>query len=58
MPVIVRFGLDQVTAIARCINAEDYLAKPFDPILLRSRVEATLEKRRLRESATNASSTY
>ena len=52
VPVIMISALDQVTAIARCIElgAEDYLAKPFDPILLRSRVEATLEKRRLRES--------
>ena len=52
VPVIMISALDQVSAIARCIElgAEDYLAKPFDPILLRSRVEATLEKRRLRES--------
>jgi len=35
----------------RCIErgAEDYLHKPFDPVLLRARINASLEKKRLRD---------
>jgi DNA-binding response OmpR family regulator len=35
----------------RCIElgAEDYLPKPFDPVLLRARIGACLEKKRLRD---------
>jgi class 3 adenylate cyclase len=35
----------------RCIEvgAEDYLCKPFDPVLLRARINACLEKKRLRD---------
>lgn len=51
MPVIMISALDEVENIARCIElgAEDYLAKPFNPILLRSRIGAALEKKRLRD---------
>ena len=37
--------------IARCIElgAEDHLLKPFDPILLRARINGALEKKRLRD---------
>src|SRR5688572_15324477 len=44
-------GLDQMEGIARCIElgAEDYLTKPFNPVVLRARVGATLEKKRLRD---------
>jgi phosphoserine phosphatase RsbU/P len=37
--------------VIRCIElgAEDYLAKPFNPTLLRARVGASLEKKRLRD---------
>src|SRR5256885_16488715 len=36
---------------SRCIElgAEDYLPKPFDPVLLRARIGACLEKKRLRD---------
>jgi putative two-component system response regulator len=49
VPVIVITALDELDAAARCIElgAEDYLAKPFNPVLLRARVSACLEKRRL-----------
>jgi class 3 adenylate cyclase len=35
----------------RCIEsgAEDYLTKPFNPVLLRARISASLEKKRLRD---------
>jgi adenylate cyclase len=51
LPVIMISALDQVERIADCIElgAEDYLAKPFNPVLLRARVSAALEKKRLRE---------
>jgi signal transduction histidine kinase len=41
------------TVIVRCINlgAEDYLPKPFDAVLLRARIGASLEKKRLRDEA-------
>ena len=30
--------------------AEDYLSKPFDPVLLKARVAACMEKKRLRDA--------
>ena len=51
IPVIVISALDELDSIVRCIEAgaEDYLSKPFDPVLLRARIGASLEKTRLRE---------
>lgn len=51
LPVIMISALDEVDTIARCIElgAEDYLAKPFNPVLLRSRIGAALENKRLRD---------
>ncbi|MCA1493435.1 response regulator [Ensifer sp. NBAIM29] len=48
VPVIMISGLSEVAAVARCIEAgaDDYLTKPFNPILLRARINATLEKKR------------
>jgi signal transduction histidine kinase len=42
-------ALDEIRSVVRCIEmgAEDYLPKPFDPVLLRARVGACLEKKRL-----------
>ena len=50
-PVIMISALDEIESVARCIEAgaEDYLPKPFNPILLRARIRATLEKNRWRE---------
>src|SRR5690606_26554858 len=41
----------EVASIVRCIElgAEDYLSKPFNPVILRSRIGASLEKHRLRK---------
>ncbi|MBM3848243.1 MAG: response regulator [Verrucomicrobia bacterium] len=49
--MIMVSGFDRQEWIARCIEAgaEDYLIKPFDPVLLRARVSACLEKNRLRD---------
>ena len=51
IPVIVLSALDEIGSVVRCIElgAEDYLPKPFDPILLRARINACLEKKRLRD---------
>ena len=51
LPVIVISGGEQFSKTVECIQigAEDYLPKPFDPILLRARVYSSLEKKRLRD---------
>jgi len=51
LPIIMLSALDEEKGIARCIEmgAEDYLPKPFNPIFLRARVGAALEKKRLRD---------
>jgi len=51
VPVIVVSALDGIDWVARCIaqGAEDYLPKPFDPVILKARIEASLEKKRLRD---------
>jgi sigma-B regulation protein RsbU (phosphoserine phosphatase) len=52
-PVIVISALTEMTAIVRCIElgAEDFLPKSFDPTLLRARLSAVLEKKRLADLA-------
>jgi len=51
IPVIVISALDEMESVVRCIEmgAEDYLPKPFDPVLLRARIEVSLEKKWLRD---------
>ena len=51
IPVIMISALDEIQSVVRCIEsgAEDYLNKPFDPVLLRARIGACLEKKRLRD---------
>jgi len=51
IPVIVLSALDEIDSVVRCIEmgADDYLPKPFDPVLLRARIGACLEKKRLRD---------
>ena len=48
IPVIMISALDDLASVVRCIEhgAEDYLTKPFDPVLLRARIGASLEKKR------------
>lgn len=52
IPVIMISALDELESVVRCIEAgaEDYLSKPFNPILLRARIGACLEKKVLRDS--------
>jgi class 3 adenylate cyclase len=51
LPVIVISAVDQLESVVRCIEngAEDYLPKPFDAVLLRARINAGLDKKRLYE---------
>lgn len=51
IPVIMISAVDEIDSVIRCIElgAEDYLSKPFNPTLLRARVGASLEKKRLRD---------
>lgn len=51
LPVIMISACDEMDLAVRCIEmgAEDYLPKPFNPVLLRARVNAGLEKKRLRD---------
>jgi CheY-like chemotaxis protein len=51
IPVIMISALDDMASIVRCIErgAEDFLTKPFDPVLLRARINASLEKKRLHD---------
>jgi two-component system, NtrC family, sensor kinase len=51
LPVIMISALDEARSVVRCIEmgAEDYLAKPFDPVILRARIGASLDKKRLRD---------
>ena len=51
IPVIVISALDEIESAVRCIEmgAEDYLPKPFNPVLLRARLNASLQKKRLRD---------
>lgn len=51
IPVVMMSSIDEVDSVARCIEmgAEDYLFKPVNPVLLRARVAASLEKKRLRD---------
>ena len=54
IPTVVITALDEIDSVVRCIElgAEDYLTKPFNPTLLRARVGACLEKKRLRDQET------
>lgn len=51
IPVVAVAPLDETERIVRALQmgAEDYLVKPFEPLLLRTRVNCQLDRRRLRE---------
>jgi adenylate cyclase len=51
VPVIVTSSLEGAAQVARCIElgADDYLHKPVNPVLLKARVESSLERKRLRD---------
>jgi two-component system, cell cycle response regulator len=51
IPVIMVSALDDIESVVRCIEmgAADYLPKPFDPVLLRARINGSLTKKRLHD---------
>ncbi len=51
IPVIMISAVEEVDSVARCIRdgADDYLSKPFNTTLLKARISASLEKKRLRD---------
>jgi sigma-B regulation protein RsbU (phosphoserine phosphatase) len=51
IPVVMISALNEIDSVVRCIElgAVDYLPKPFDPVLLRARVGASLDKKRLQD---------
>lgn len=51
IPVLMLSGFTELDSIVRCIQlgAEDYLPKPFKAILLKARIDACMEKKRLRD---------
>lgn len=51
LPVIMISAISEMSSVVRCIElgAVDYLLKPFNPVLLRARLNASLEQKRLRD---------
>jgi serine phosphatase RsbU (regulator of sigma subunit) len=49
LPVIMVSAIEETDSVVRCIElgADDYLTKPFNPVVLRARVESSLNKKRL-----------
>lgn len=51
IPIIMTSAMEELDAVVKCVElgAEDYLTKPVNPVLLKARVNASLEKKRLRD---------
>jgi class 3 adenylate cyclase len=51
IPVIMISALDEIASVVRCIEAgaDDYLPKTAEPVLLRARLNSSLERKRLRD---------
>jgi adenylate cyclase len=51
LPVIVTSSLEGAAQVARCIElgADDFLHKPVNPVLLKARVDSSLERKHLRD---------
>ena len=49
LPVVMVSAIDETESVVRCLElgADDYLTKPFNPLVLKARVEASLAKKRL-----------
>jgi CheY-like chemotaxis protein len=50
IPIIILSSLDELDSVVRCIEAgaDDYLARPFDPVLLAARIRSNLRVRQVR----------
>jgi signal transduction histidine kinase len=51
IPVIVISAVDDIDSVVKCIEmgAVDYLPKPFNPTVLRARLETSLQRKKLRD---------
>ena len=51
IPVTMISSVEELASVVKCIEmgAEDYLHKPINPVLLKARIGASLEKKRLRD---------
>ncbi|MBC8100383.1 MAG: response regulator [Armatimonadetes bacterium] len=51
-PIIMISAVDDLDSVVKCIEmgAEDYLFKPFNPVLLKARVSASIERKRMLDS--------
>lgn len=51
IPIIITSALEELNSVVKCIEmgAEDYLIKPVNQVLLKARIGACLEKKRLRD---------
>jgi adenylate cyclase len=51
IPVVMLSSLDNVDGVAACIEmgADDYLTKPYNPVLLNARISACLDRKRLHD---------
>ena len=51
IPTIIISAVDEIDRAAACIEAgaEDYLQKPFNPVFLRARLSASLQRKKLRD---------
>lgn len=51
IPVIMISASDEIDQVVRCIEigAEDFLPKPFNPILLKARIGAALDRKKFRD---------
>ncbi len=56
IPIVMISAVDDLDSVVKCIElgAEDYLFKPFNPVLLKARVRAGLEKKRANNSTTSS----
>jgi class 3 adenylate cyclase/CheY-like chemotaxis protein len=50
LPVLVVSAVDEISSVVKCIGlgATDYLTKPFNPVLMKARVDKCIEQRQLR----------
>ena len=51
VPVVMISSLDELEAVVRCIQlgADDYVGKPFEPTLLKARLDALLDRKLMRD---------
>lgn len=49
IPVVMVTAIDGVESVVRCLElgAEDYITKPFNPVVLKARIESSLNRKRV-----------